>query len=165
MKLGSQRNYNEGWAAIRHYANHPAHPLWPLGWCPNFGIVSKVYLKCIVSSRFQLSPWMWNLRKPSHNLRLKLYRQPQHSDPIWDNVLLWQVSQPDGPQVYWWEMVYKWCCAGWIKFLVCASISVGQMLSSGLASSEKTIVSFSLFRKPWSILMMKVGRCWIAEYH
>ena len=27
MKLGPQRNYHEGRAALRHYANQPAHPL------------------------------------------------------------------------------------------------------------------------------------------
>ena len=27
VKLGPRRNYHEGRAAIRHYANQPAHPL------------------------------------------------------------------------------------------------------------------------------------------
>ena len=27
MKLGHRRNYHEGWAALRHYANQPARPL------------------------------------------------------------------------------------------------------------------------------------------
>ena len=36
MKLGRRRNYHEGGAAIRHYANQPARPLWPLRRCPNF---------------------------------------------------------------------------------------------------------------------------------
>ena len=27
MKLGPQRNYHKGRAAIRHYAHQPAHPL------------------------------------------------------------------------------------------------------------------------------------------
>ena len=26
VKLGPRRNYHEGWAALRHYANHPARP-------------------------------------------------------------------------------------------------------------------------------------------
>ena len=30
VKLGPGRNYYKGWAAIRHYANQTAHPLWPL---------------------------------------------------------------------------------------------------------------------------------------
>ena len=36
MKLGPRRNYHEGRAAIRHYANQPARPLWPLCRGPNF---------------------------------------------------------------------------------------------------------------------------------
>ena len=28
MKLGPRRNYHKGWAAIRHYANQTARPLW-----------------------------------------------------------------------------------------------------------------------------------------
>ena len=39
---------HKGRAAIRHYANRPAHPLRP-------------------------SMWMWNLCEPSFNLRFKLY--------------------------------------------------------------------------------------------
>ena len=31
-----QHNYHEGRAAIRHYANQPAHPLWHLRCRPNF---------------------------------------------------------------------------------------------------------------------------------
>ena len=32
-----RRNYhNKGWPALRHYANQPAHPLWPLRRRPNF---------------------------------------------------------------------------------------------------------------------------------
>ena len=30
VKLGPRRNYHEGRAAIRHYANQTARPLWPL---------------------------------------------------------------------------------------------------------------------------------------
>ena len=30
VKLCPRRNYHKGRAAIRHYANQPAHPLWPL---------------------------------------------------------------------------------------------------------------------------------------
>ena len=29
VKLGPRRNYHEGRAAIRHYADQPARPLWP----------------------------------------------------------------------------------------------------------------------------------------
>ena len=36
VKLGPRRNYHKGRAAIRHYANQPAHPLWLLHWRPNF---------------------------------------------------------------------------------------------------------------------------------
>ena len=36
MKLGPQRNYHKGQAAIRHYANQTARPLWPLRRGPNF---------------------------------------------------------------------------------------------------------------------------------
>ena len=36
VKLGTRRNYHKGWAAIRHYANQPAGPLWPLCWRPIF---------------------------------------------------------------------------------------------------------------------------------
>ena len=50
VKLGPQRNYHKGWAAIKHYAiaNQLAHPLRP-------------------------SPWLWNLCESSFNLRFKLY--------------------------------------------------------------------------------------------
>ena len=36
VKLGPWRNYHKGRAAIRHYANQPAHLLWHLHWWPNF---------------------------------------------------------------------------------------------------------------------------------
>ena len=36
VKLGPQRNYHKGRAAIRHYANQTARPLWPLNCGPNF---------------------------------------------------------------------------------------------------------------------------------
>ena len=36
VKLGPQRNYHEGRAAIRHYANQPARPLLHLRRGPNF---------------------------------------------------------------------------------------------------------------------------------
>ena len=36
VKLGPRRNYHKGRAAIRHYANQPARPLWPLRRGPNF---------------------------------------------------------------------------------------------------------------------------------
>ena len=36
VKLGPRRNYHKGRAAIRHYANQPARPLWPLRRWPNF---------------------------------------------------------------------------------------------------------------------------------
>ena len=35
VKLGPWRNYHMGWAALRHYANQPAHPLWLLYLCPS----------------------------------------------------------------------------------------------------------------------------------
>ena len=40
VKLGPRRNYHEGRAAIRHYANQTARPLWPLRREPNVLIVS-----------------------------------------------------------------------------------------------------------------------------
>ena len=36
VKLGPRRNYHKGRAAIRHYANQTARPLWPLHRGPNF---------------------------------------------------------------------------------------------------------------------------------
>ena len=36
VKFGPWRNYYKGRAALRHYANQPAHPLWPLRRGPNF---------------------------------------------------------------------------------------------------------------------------------
>ena len=36
VKLGQRRNYHKGRAAIRHYANQTACPLWPLRRGPNF---------------------------------------------------------------------------------------------------------------------------------
>ena len=36
VKLGPRRNYHERRAAIRHYANQTARPLWPLRHGPNF---------------------------------------------------------------------------------------------------------------------------------
>ena len=36
VKLGPRRNYHKGRAAIRHYANQTACPLWPLRRGPNF---------------------------------------------------------------------------------------------------------------------------------
>ena len=36
VKLGPRRNYHKGRAAIRHYANQTARPLWPLRRGPNF---------------------------------------------------------------------------------------------------------------------------------
>ena len=36
VKLGPRRNYHEVHAAIRHYTNQPARPLWPLRRGPNF---------------------------------------------------------------------------------------------------------------------------------
>ena len=36
VKLGPRRYYHEGRAAIRHYANQPARPLWLWCQCPNF---------------------------------------------------------------------------------------------------------------------------------
>ena len=35
-KRGPQQNYHKGRAAIRHYANQIARPLWPLHRGPNF---------------------------------------------------------------------------------------------------------------------------------
>ena len=36
VKLGRRHNYHKGRAAIRHYANQTACPLWPLRHGPNF---------------------------------------------------------------------------------------------------------------------------------
>ena len=36
VKLGPRRNYHKGRAAIRHYANQTARPLWPFRRGPNF---------------------------------------------------------------------------------------------------------------------------------
>ena len=36
VKLGPRRNYHKGRAAIRHYANQTARPLWLLRRGPNF---------------------------------------------------------------------------------------------------------------------------------
>ena len=36
VKLGPRRNYHKGRAAIRHYANQPARPLWLLCLRPNY---------------------------------------------------------------------------------------------------------------------------------
>ena len=36
VKLGPRRNYHKGRAAIRHYTNQTACPLWPLRRGPNF---------------------------------------------------------------------------------------------------------------------------------
>ena len=36
VKLGPWRNYHKGRAAIRHYANQTARPLWPMRRGPNF---------------------------------------------------------------------------------------------------------------------------------
>ena len=54
MKLGRQHNYHKGRAAIRHYANQPARPLWPLRLRPNFmstyrGLTSVQHSVLIVS--------------------------------------------------------------------------------------------------------------------
>ena len=52
MKLG-----HRGTRALRHFTNQPALPLWPLWQHPSF----------------QPGEWLWSLRKPSFDLRLKLY--------------------------------------------------------------------------------------------
>ena len=41
MKLDPRRKYHEGRAALRHYANQPAHPLLLLRWRPNFTSTSR----------------------------------------------------------------------------------------------------------------------------
>ena len=54
MKLGRQRNYHKGWAALKHYANHPARPLWPVHLRPNFyfyrGLNSVLNVKAVVAA-------------------------------------------------------------------------------------------------------------------
>ena len=47
VKLGPQRNYHEGRAAIRHYANQPACPLWPLCRRPNFTMRDRWVNACL----------------------------------------------------------------------------------------------------------------------
>ena len=48
VKLGPQRNYHKGQAAIgRHYANQPARPLWHLCWCPNFTSTYRGVYACL----------------------------------------------------------------------------------------------------------------------
>ena len=41
VKLGPRRNYHKGRAAIRHYANQTARPLWPLRRGPNFTLRNR----------------------------------------------------------------------------------------------------------------------------
>ena len=36
VATSASKSYHEGRAAIRHYANQPARPLWPLRLGPNF---------------------------------------------------------------------------------------------------------------------------------
>ena len=48
VKLGLPRKYHKGQAAIRHYANQTARPLWPLRRGPNFTISLNV--KAVVAA-------------------------------------------------------------------------------------------------------------------
>ena len=47
MKLGPWCNYHKGRAAIRHYANQPARPLWPLHRGPNFTLRDRGVNACL----------------------------------------------------------------------------------------------------------------------
>ena len=47
VKLGPQRNYHKGRAAIRHYANQTARPLWPLRRGPNFTLRDRGVNACL----------------------------------------------------------------------------------------------------------------------
>ena len=46
MKLGQRRNYHQGQAPIRYYANQPTRPLWSLRWHPNF---MSTYITCVLN--------------------------------------------------------------------------------------------------------------------
>ena len=89
MKLGHQCKSLKGRAAIRHYANQPAHPLWPLSWRPNFSVFN---VKAIVGTfnqekAFSVIVIVKSSRtcEPSLKLRLKLCCSGQGgaSDSIW----------------------------------------------------------------------------------
>ena len=54
MKLGHQRNYHKGRAAIRHYANQPACLLWPLLLVGPFSVIVNSSRTFISSSRYAL---------------------------------------------------------------------------------------------------------------
>ena len=47
VKLGPRRNYHKGRAAIRHYANQPARPLWTLRRGPNFTLRDRGVNVCL----------------------------------------------------------------------------------------------------------------------
>ena len=47
VKLGPRRNYHKGRAAIRHYANQTARPLWPLRSGPNFTLRDRGVNACL----------------------------------------------------------------------------------------------------------------------
>ena len=47
VKLGRWHNYHEGGAAIRHYANQTARPLWLLRREPNFMMRDRGVNACL----------------------------------------------------------------------------------------------------------------------
>ena len=47
VKLGPRHNYHKGRAAIRHYANQTARPLWPLRRGPNFTLRDRGVNACL----------------------------------------------------------------------------------------------------------------------